>query len=79
LKPKDFAIFAVFAAKIAKSLRRQPRKFENLTLVARQREHFWRFWRILLLLNSIKKRGVLIHKILLASSQLVSSQRRVAL
>jgi len=37
------------------------------------------FWRIFVLLNSLKKGGVLIHKNSFASCQLVSSKRRVAL
>ena len=60
-------------------LRRQPRKFEKVTLVARRRKHFRGIWRNFLLLNSLKKGGVLIHQNALASCLLVSSQRRVPL
>ena len=37
------------------SMRRQPRNFENMTLVARRREHFRKFWRHFRLLNSLQK------------------------
>jgi len=43
-------------------LRRQPRNSENMTLVARWREHFRGFWAVFLLLNSLKKGGALIYK-----------------
>ena len=32
--------------------------FENVTLVARRREHLWGFMAIFWFLNSLKKRGV---------------------
>jgi len=31
-----------------KLIKTQPRNFENVTLVAREREHFWGFWVIFL-------------------------------
>jgi len=39
-------------------LRRQARKFENVTVAARWREHFWGFVQKDLLLNFPKKRVV---------------------
>ena len=50
-------------------LRRQTRNFENVTLVARQREHFCMFLVIILLAQLPTKRGVLVHKNSLASCQ----------
>jgi len=38
------------------SSQRQPQNFENVTLVARRREHFWVFWRSFWLLDSLQKR-----------------------
>jgi len=50
-------------------LRRQPRNFESMTLVARRREHFRGFWAILFVAQLSPKRGVLVHKNSLASCQ----------
>ena len=50
-------------------LRRQPRHFENTTLVARRREHFRVFLAIFLVAQLSPKRGVLVHKNSLASCQ----------
>jgi len=50
-------------------LRRQPRNFENVTLVARQRVHFRVFLAIFLVAQLPPKRGVLVHKNSLASYQ----------
>jgi len=50
-------------------LRRQTRNFENVTLVARQREHFCMFLVIILVAQLPTKRGVLVHKNSLASCQ----------
>jgi len=49
--------------------RRQPRNFENVTLVARRREHFWVLGAIFLVAQLPPKRGVLVHKNSLASCQ----------
>jgi len=46
-----------------------PRKFENMTLVARRREHFRVFLAMFLVAQLSPKRGVLVHKISLASCQ----------
>ena len=43
-------------------LRRQPRNFENVTLVARRRKYFQIFLAIFWLLNSFQKEGLLVHK-----------------
>jgi len=48
---------------------RQPRNFENVTSVARQRDHFWDFWAIFLVAQLPPKRGVLVNKNSLASCQ----------
>ena len=50
-------------------LRRQPRNFENTTLVARRRKHFWVFLAIFLVAQISPKRGLLVHKNSLASCQ----------
>jgi len=50
-------------------LRRQPRNFENTTLVARRREHFLGLLAIFLVAQLSPKRGVLVHKNSLASCQ----------
>ena len=50
-------------------LRRQPRNFANVTLVARRREHFRGFWAKFLVPQLPPKRGVLVHKNSLASCQ----------
>jgi len=50
-------------------LQRQPRNFENTTLVARPREHFRCFLTIFLVAQLSPKRGVLVHKNSLASCQ----------
>ena len=49
--------------------RRQPRKFENVTLVARRRVHFRGFLAIFLVTLLPPKRGVLVHKNSFASYQ----------
>jgi len=49
--------------------RRQPRNFENVTLVARQKVHFWDFLATSLVAQLPPKRGVLVHKNSLASYQ----------
>jgi len=51
-------------------LRRQPRNFENVTLLAAcRREHFWGFWAIFWVAQLSPTRGVLVHKNSLASCQ----------
>ena len=50
-------------------LRRQPRNFENVTLVARRREHSQVFLTIFLVAQLPPTRGVLVHKNSLASGQ----------
>ena len=50
-------------------LRRQPRNFENVTLVARRKVHFRGFWAIFLVAQLPPKTGVLVHKNSLASYQ----------
>ena len=50
-------------------LRRQPRNFENVTLVARRRVHFRVFLAIFLVAQLPPKRSVLVHKNSLASYQ----------
>jgi len=50
-------------------LRRQPRNFENATLVARRRVHFRGFLAIFLVSQLPPKRGLLLHKNSLASYQ----------
>jgi len=50
-------------------LRHQPRNFENMTLVARRRVHFRVFLAIFFVAQLSPKRGVLVHKNLLASCQ----------
>jgi len=50
-------------------MRRQPRNFENTTLVARQREHFRGFLAIFLVAQISPRRGVLVQKNSLASCQ----------
>jgi len=50
-------------------LRRQPRNFENVILVARRRKHFRVFLAIFLVAQLPPKRGVLVHKNSLASCQ----------
>jgi len=47
----------------------QPRNFDNVTLVARQRVHFRGFWAIFFVAQLPPKRGVLVHKNLLATYQ----------
>ena len=49
--------------------RHQPRNFENVTLVARRREHFWGVLAIFLVTQLPPKRGALVQKISLASCQ----------
>jgi len=49
-------------------LRRQPQNFENVTLAAHQRKHFWGFGRFFGLLNQVQ-RSILVHKNSLASCQ----------
>ena len=49
--------------------RRQPQFFENVTLVARRREHFRGVLAIFWLLNYLQKEGLLVHKNSLASCQ----------
>jgi len=44
------------------NLWRQPRDFENATLVAHWREHFRSFWSVFIVSVFSPKRGVLIHK-----------------
>jgi len=50
-------------------LQRQPRNFENTTLVARRRKHFREVLAIFLVAQLLLKRGVLVHKNSLASCQ----------
>jgi len=50
-------------------LRRQPRNFENMTLVTRRREHFRVFLAIFLVAQLSLHRGVLAHNNSLASCQ----------
>jgi len=50
-------------------LRRQPRKFENVTLVARRRVHFQVFLVVFLVAQLPPKRGVLVYKNSLAFYQ----------
>jgi len=50
-------------------LRRQPRNFENVTVVARRKEHFWGFLAIFLVAQLPPKRGVLVQKNSLACYQ----------
>jgi len=50
-------------------LRRQPRNFENMTLVAHRRVHFRGFLAIFLVVQLPPKRGILLHKNSLASYQ----------
>jgi len=50
-------------------LRRQPRNFENVTLVACRREHFQGFLAIFLVAQLPPKRDVLVHKNSLTSCQ----------
>jgi len=50
-------------------LRRQPRNFENMTLVARRREHFRVCLATFLVAQLSPKRNVLVHKNSLASCQ----------
>ena len=50
-------------------MRRQPRNFANMTLVARRREHFRGFLAIFLVAQLSPKRSVLVHKNSLASCQ----------
>jgi len=50
-------------------LRRQPRNFENVTLVARRRVHYRVFLAIFLVAQLPPKRGVLVHRNSLASYQ----------
>ena len=49
--------------------RRQPRNFENMTLVARRRQHFQGFLALFLVAQLFPKRGVLVDKNSLASCQ----------
>ena len=50
-------------------LRPQPRNFENMTLVARRREHFRGLWALFVIAQISLKRGVLVQKNSLASCQ----------
>jgi len=54
-------------------LQRQKQIFENVTLVARRRKLFWGFWRFVLLLTSLKKEDVSIHKNSLAFGVVTAS------
>jgi len=68
LKPRE-AQFQKTARSAVCFLRRQPQNFENLTLVARRREHFRVFLTIFLVPQLPPKRVLLVHKITLASCQ----------
>jgi len=50
-------------------LSRQPRNFQNMTWVARQRMYFWGVLSLFLVVQLPPKRGVLVHKNSLASCQ----------
>ena len=63
LKLREAQFHAVFF------LRRQPRNFSNITLVAHRKEHFQVFLAIFLVAQISPKRGVLVHKNSLASCQ----------
>jgi len=63
------ARFQKTARSVVFCLRRQPRNFENTTLVARRREHFWFFLAIFLVAQLSPKRGVWVHENSLASCQ----------